>query len=61
MLFPRPGNGEGRGAGQRWSVSPPSSPPGASESPLEILKQRYARGELTKAEYEEMRRDILSS
>jgi len=29
-----------------------------SESPLEILKQRYARGEITKAEYEEMRRDL---
>lgn len=28
------------------------------ESPVEILKQRYARGELSKAEYEEMRRDL---
>jgi putative membrane protein len=28
------------------------------ESPLEILQQRYARGEISKAEYEEMRRDL---
>lgn len=28
------------------------------ESPVEILKQRYARGELSKAEYEAMRRDL---
>ena len=29
-----------------------------SESPLEILKQRYARGEIPKAEYEGVRRDL---
>ncbi len=29
-----------------------------SESPLEILKQRYARGEVSKAEYEGVRRDL---
>ena len=29
-----------------------------SESPLEILRQRYARGELSRTEYEEMRRDL---
>jgi len=28
------------------------------ESALEILKQRYARGEITREEYEEMRRTI---
>ena len=31
---------------------------GSSESALEVLKQRYARGEITKAEYEEMRREL---
>ncbi len=29
-----------------------------SEAPLEILQQRYARGELSKTEYEEMRHDL---
>jgi putative membrane protein len=28
------------------------------ESPLEILQQRYARGEISRAEYEEMRRAL---
>ncbi len=28
------------------------------ESPLEILKKRYARGEITKEHYEEMKRDV---
>lgn len=30
----------------------------ASESPLDILKKRYARGELSKQEFETMRQDI---
>ena len=28
------------------------------DTALEILKRRYARGEITKEEYEDMRRDI---
>lgn len=31
---------------------------GPPESALEILQRRYARGEISKAEYEEMRRDL---
>ena len=34
-----------------------SIPPRA-QTPLEILQQRYARGELTREEYLEMRRDL---
>lgn len=30
----------------------------APESPLEILDQRYARGEISRREYEAMRRDL---
>jgi putative membrane protein len=29
-----------------------------SESPLEIAKRRYARGEITREQYEELRRDL---
>jgi putative membrane protein len=34
----------------RWSDS--------VESPIEVLKRRYARGEITKIEYEEIRQDL---
>lgn len=43
-----------RGAGGRnGSVSASQS-----ESALEILKRRYARGEINKAEYEEKKKDL---
>jgi putative membrane protein len=29
-----------------------------ARSPLEILKERYARGEISQEEYQEMRRDL---
>ena len=32
---------------------------GGQESSLEVLKKRYARGEITKEEYEEKKKDIL--
>lgn len=43
-----------RGAGQGGAGSPP---PGG-ETALDILKKRYARGQITKAEFDEMRRDL---
>jgi putative membrane protein len=34
--------------------------PMRNETPLDILRQRYARGELTKGEFEAMRRDLTA-
>ncbi len=39
----------------RWLVTPCRG----RESALEILKQRYARGEITREQFEEMKKDIL--
>jgi putative membrane protein len=32
--------------------------PKGSEAPIEILRRRYAAGELTKEQFEEMKRDV---
>lgn len=42
----------GRSSGGYGAHSP------APDSPLEILKRRYAKGEISKVQFEEMRRDL---
>lgn len=47
------------GAGR--AAAPPAPEPGAAPgllTPIEVVKMRYARGEITREEYETMRRDL---
>ncbi|MER3421034.1 MAG: hypothetical protein C4290_11150 [Chloroflexota bacterium] len=41
-----------------WSVRHLAAGMGSSRRALEILQERYARGELTREQYEQMRRDL---
>ena len=50
LLFPRQTNPRSSGLGTYDSVD---------ESPLSIIKIRYAKGEISKDEYEEMREEII--
>ena len=36
----------------------PKAKTGSMETPLEILKKRYARGEITKEDFDRMKRDL---
>ena len=40
---------------QTKKTNGPATP---SENPIEILKKRYAKGEITREEYEKMKKDI---
>ncbi|MFQ5962628.1 MAG: SHOCT domain-containing protein, partial [Candidatus Methylomirabilales bacterium] len=44
--------------GIRWLIS--QGKESRPDSPIEILRQRYARGEIDKEEYEAKRRDLLA-
>jgi putative membrane protein len=40
------------------NLSPGSPGAGTRESPLDVLKRRYAEGEITKEEFDRMKREI---
>ena len=46
----------------RWVAEAGRGParPASEETPLEILQKRYARGELNRDQYEQMRQDLES-
>ncbi len=39
-----------------WDRQAPNTKRGGSETAMDVVMQRYARGEITRAEYEEIRR-----
>ncbi len=42
-----------------WDQGRPRPDTGAADAPLEILKRRYARGEINKEEYDRMKQDLV--
>ena len=49
----------GLGGGGRSEISPPHSE--ARQTPLEIAQARYAKGEISRDEYETLRHDLQTS
>ncbi len=43
---------------QRGDVFPPPAGPRENETPLDILKKRYARGEIDREEFEQRKKDL---
>lgn len=43
----------------KWLAGEPRGPFRRTQSPLEILRERYARGEIDKAEFEEKKRELI--
>ena len=41
-----------------WDQSRSGAGTGITDAPLDILKRRYARGEITREEYERMKHDL---
>lgn len=41
-----------------WDQGRPGTGGGTGESPMDILKRRYARGEIAKEEFEQIKRDL---
>ncbi|MDP3937681.1 MAG: SHOCT domain-containing protein [Deltaproteobacteria bacterium] len=44
-----------------WDQGQPRRPPQDGDRALEILRTRYARGEIDREEFEERRRDLLAA
>ena len=42
----------------RWLVDQTRSPALGSETALDVMKRRYAKGEITKEQFEAMKRDL---